>query len=95
MRGDNWEVSDGHDKQRLSDSLNKITWSTSSLLHKAHVIGYCFAMAVVCKELQVCITSQLSLFAAISARFDVCLVPALVAEVLTLLCVCVCLCVCA
>ena len=45
-RGANWEVSGGHDKQRLSDSLNKITWSTSSLLNKARIIGYRLAMAV-------------------------------------------------
>ena len=63
-------MSGGHDKQRLSDSLNKITWSTSSLLNKARIIGYRLAMAVVCKELHVCITSQLSLSAVISARSD-------------------------
>ena len=55
MRGDYWQVCDGHDNQRQSDPVNESTLSTFSLGKKACVICFSLVMAVVCKDMQVCI----------------------------------------
>ena len=55
MRGDYWQVCDGHGNQRQSDPVNESTLSTFSLGKKACVICFSLVMAVVCKDMQVCI----------------------------------------